>query len=129
MDKEKEQAFKILDNLTNNGLWTVRLDKKDYGYIENEKDVVCFSYSSLIDKKDKRFKEVFDKLAEDLLNTGKEYQHFIMAIEYNTNEPRMSEMDLFYEFYCKFIKGKKLSWGLAQHNGIETLRITLIASR
>ena len=105
---EKEKAFKILDNLTNNGLWTVSLSKKDYGYIENEKDVVCFSYSSSIDKQDKRFEEVFDKLAEDLFNSGKEYQRFIMVMEYNANEPRMSEMQLFFEFSTKYIKEKKL---------------------
>lgn len=126
---EKEKAFKILDNLTNNGLWTVSLSKKDYGYIENEKDVVCFSYSSSIDKQDKRFEEVFDKLAEDLFNNGKEYQRFIMVMEYNANEPRMSEMQLFFEFSTKYIKEKKLSWGMARHNDIEGLRITLIASR
>lgn len=101
MDKEK--AFQILDNLTINKLWTLSLSRTDYGYLDNEKDVVCFSHSSSTDENVKRVKEVIDKLAEDLLDAGKEYEHFIMIIEYNANELMMNELNLIHEFDVEFI--------------------------
>lgn len=128
-DMDKEKAFQILDNLTINKLWTLSLSRTDYGYLDNEKDVVCFSHASSTDENVKRVKEVIDKLAEDLLGAGKEYERFIMIIEYNANELMMNELSLIHEFDVEFIKKKKLSWGLAKHDGVERLRITLVASR
>ena len=106
------------------------LGMEDYGYLMNEHEVECFSHTSLTNENVVRVKEVMDKLGEDLINSGKDYERFVMIIEYNSqNELMMNEMEPIHEFCDKFINDKKLCWGLSQHDDIERVKTTLVASR
>lgn len=126
---EKEKVLKILNELTKD-MRPLRLGFEDYSYIKNEHEIECFSHISSTDENVVRVKEVLDKLGEDLINGGKYYEHFVMVIEYNSqNELMMNEMTPIHEFCEKFIKDKKMCWGLNQHEGIKGVKITLVASR
>lgn len=108
----------------------LRLSFEDYSYIENEHEVECFSHISSIDDNVTRVKEVLDHLGEDLLNSSIDFERFVMIIEYNSqNELMMNEMNPIHEFIVKYIKDKKMCWGLSMHDGIEGVKITLVASR
>lgn len=126
---EKEKVLQILNELTKN-MHPMKMDVKDYAYLENEHRVAYFSYSSSTDENVIRVKEVLDNLTEELLNEGGAYERFVMIIEYSPhNELMMNEMAPIREFFEKFIKDKKLCWGLSEHDGIEGVKITLVASR
>lgn len=126
---EKEKVLKILNELTKN-MRPLRLSFEDYSYIENEHEVECFSHISSIDDNVTRVKEVLDHLGEDLLNSSIDFERFVMIIEYNSqNELMMNEMNPIHEFIVKYIKDKKMCWGLSMHDGIEGVKITLVASR
>lgn len=126
---EKEKVFQILNELTKD-MHPLRLSFEDYCYIENEHEVECFSHVSSIDDNVTRVKEVLDHLGEDLLNTGIDFERFVMIIECNSHkELMMNEMDPIHEFIVKYIKEKKMCWGLSMHDGIEEVKITLVASR
>lgn len=126
---EREKVLKILNELTRD-MRPLRLTFEDYSYIENEHEVECFSRTSTKDEILIRVKEVLDKLGEDLLNSGIDFERFVMIIECNTkNELMMNEMDPIHDFCGKYIKDKKMCWGLSMHDGIEGVRITLVASR
>ena len=123
---EKEKVFQILNELTKD-MRPLRLSFEDYSYIENEHEVECFSHISSIDDNVTRVKEV---LGEDLLNSSIDFERFVMIIEYNSqNELMMNEMNPIHEFIVKYIKDKKMCWGLSMHDGIEGVKITLVASR
>lgn len=108
----------------------LRLSFEDYSYIENEHEVECFSHISSIDDNVTRVKEVLDHLGEDLLNSSIDFERFVMIIEYNSqNELMMNEMNPIHEFIVKYIKAKKMCWGLSMHDDIEGVKITLVASR
>ncbi|WP_302994990.1 hypothetical protein [Phocaeicola coprocola] len=125
---EKEKVFQILNELTKD-MRPLRLSFEDYAYIENEHKVECFSHMSTSDENVTRVKEVLDRLGEDFLNSGIDFERFVMIIECNTKkELMMNEMDPIHEFIEKFIKDKKMCWGLSMHNGIEGVKITLVAS-
>lgn len=71
-----------------------------------------------------------DRLGEDLFNAGIDFERFVMIIECNSqNELMMNEMDPIHDFCDKYIKEKKMCWGLSMHDGIEEVKITLVASR
>lgn len=126
---EKEKVFQVLNELTKD-MRPLRLSFEDYSYIENEHEVECFSHISTTDEILIRVKEVLDKLGEDLLNTGIDFERFVMIIECNSqNELMMNEMDPIHDFCGKCIKEKKMCWGLSMHDGIEGVKITLVASR
>lgn len=126
---EREKVFQVLNELTRD-MRPLRLTFEDYSYIENEHEVECFSHTSSTDEILIRVKEVLDKLGEDLLNTGIDFERFVMIIECNSRkELMMNEMDPIHEFCGKYIKDKKMCWGLSMHDGIEGVRITLVASR
>lgn len=126
---EKEKVFQVLNELTKD-MRPLRLSFEDYSYIENEHEVECFSHTSSTDEILIRVKEVLDKLGEDLLNTGIDFERFVMIIECNSqNELMMNEMDPIHDFCGKYIKEKKMCWGLSMHDGIEGVKITLVASR
>ncbi|MEQ3107551.1 hypothetical protein [Bacteroides salyersiae] len=126
---EKEKVFQILNELTKD-MRPLRLSFEDYSYIENEHEVECFSHISSIDDNVTRVKEVLDHLGEDLLNSSIDFERFVMIIEYNSqNELMMNEMNPIHEFIVKYIKDKKMCWGLSMHDGIEGVKITLVASR
>lgn len=126
---EKEKVFQILNELTKD-MRPLRLSFEDYSYIENEHEVECFSHISSIDDNVTRVKEVLDYLGEDLLNSSIDFERFVMIIEYNSqNELMMNEMNPIHEFIAKYIKDKKMCWGLSMHDGIEGVKITLVASR
>lgn len=126
---EREKVLKILNELTRD-MRPLRLTFEDYSYIENEHEVECFSHTSTKDEILIRVKEVLDKLGEDLLNSGIDFERFVMIIECNTkNELMMNEMDPIHDFCGKYIKDKKMCWGLSMYDGIEGVRITLVASR
>ena len=126
---EKEKVFQVLNELTKD-MRPLRLSFEDYSYIENEHEVECFSHISTTDEILIRVKEVLDKLGEDLLNTGIDFERFVMIIECNSqNELMMNEMDPINDFCGKYIKEKKMCWGLSMHDGIEGVKITLVASR
>ena len=126
---EKEKVLKILNELTKD-MRPLRLSFEDYSYIENEHEVECFSHISSIDDNVTRVKEVLDHLGEDLLNSSIDFERFVMIIEYNSqNELMMNEMNPIHEFIVKYIKDKKMCWGLSMHDGIEGVKITLVASR
>lgn len=127
---EKEKVFQILSELAKNKYPMNNLGMEDYGYIANEHEVECFSHTSLTNENVVRVKEVMDKLGEDLINSGKDYERFVMIIEYNSqNELMMNEMEPIHEFCDKFINDKKLCWGLSQHDDFEDVKITLVVSR
>ena len=126
---EKGKVLKILNELTKD-MRPLRLSFEDYSYIENEHEVECFSHTSSTDEILIRVKEVLDKLGEDLLNTGIDFERFVMIIECNSqNELMMNEMDPIHDFCGKYIKDNKMCWGLSMHDGIEGVKITLVASR
>ena len=126
---EKEKVLKILNELTKD-MRPLRLSFEDYSYIENEHEIECFSHISSIDDNVTRVKEVLDHLGEDLLNSSIDFERFVMIIEYNSqNELMMNEMNPIHEFIVKYIKDKKMCWGLSMHDGIEGVKITLVASR
>lgn len=126
---EKEKVFQILKELAKNKKPMNNLGMEDYGYLVNEHEIECFSHSST-NEIFIRIKEVFDKLGEDLLNTGIDFERFVMVIEYNSqSELMIDELDPIHEFIVKFVKDKKMCWGLSQHDDIEGLKITLVASR
>ena len=126
---EKEKVLKILNELTKD-MRPLRLSFEDYSYIENEHEVECFSHISSIDDNVTRVKEVLDHLGEDLLNSSIDFERFVMIIEYNSqNELMMNEMNPIHEFIVKYIKAKKMCWGLSMHDDIEGVKITLVASR
>ena len=126
---EKEKEFQILNELTKD-MRPLRLSFEDYSYIENEHEVECFSHISSIDDNVTRVKEVLDHLGEDLLNSSIDFERFVMIIEYNSqNELMMNEMNPIHEFIVKYIKAKKMCWGLSMHDDIEGVKITLVASR
>ena len=126
---EKEKVFQILNELTKD-MRPLRLSFEDYSYIENEHEVECFSHISSIDDNVTRVKEVLDHLGEDLLNSSIDFERFVMIIEYNSqNELMMNEMNPIHEFIVKYIKAKKMCWGLSMHDDIEGVKITLVASR
>ena len=126
---EKEKVFQILNELTKD-MRPLRLSFEDYSYIENEHEIECFSHISSIDDNVTRVKEVLDHLGEDLLNSSIDFERFVMIIEYNSqNELMMNEMNPIHEFIVKYIKAKKMCWGLSMHDDIEGVKITLVASR
>lgn len=126
---EKEKVFQILNELTKD-MRPLRLSFEDYSYLMDEHDVECFSHTSSADENVTRVKEVLDKLGRDLLNTDIDFERFVMIIECNSQkELMMNEMDPIHEFCGKFIKEKKMCWGLSMHDGIEGVKITLVASR
>lgn len=126
---EKEKVFQILNELTKD-MRPLRLSFEDYSYIENEHEVEYFSHISSIDDNVTRVKEVLDHLGEDLLNSSIDFERFVMIIEYNSqNELMMNEMNPIHEFIVKYIKAKKMCWGLSMHDDIEGVKITLVASR
>lgn len=126
---EKEKVLQILNELTEN-MHPMKIDVEDYAYLESEHRVAYFSCSSSTDENVIRVKEVLDNLTEEVLNEGGAYERFVMVIEYSPhNELMMNEMDPIREFFEKFIKDKKLCWGLSEHDGIEGVKITLVASR
>lgn len=126
---EKEKVFQILKELAKNKKPMNNLSMEDYGYLVNEHEIECFSHSSA-NEIVIRIKEVFDKLGEDLLNTGIDFERFVMVIEYNSqSELMIDELDPIHEFIVKFVKDKKMCWGLSMHDDIEGLKITLVASR
>lgn len=127
---EKKRILQILEDLTKNKYPMNNLDREDYSYLENENEVVYFSHVSTTDEVIVRMKQVIDKMAEDLLGNGNEYERFIMIIEYNrANEMLMVEMASIYHFIELCIKDKKLIWGLSENNDINHLRFTIIASK
>lgn len=126
---EKEKVFQILNELTKD-MRPLRLCFEDYCYLVDENEIECFSHTSTTDELVIRVKEVLDKLGEDLLNTGINFERFVMIIECNSlKELMMNEMDPIHKFIVKFIKDKKMCWGLSMHDGIEEVKITLVASR
>lgn len=126
---EKEKVLKILNELTKN-MRPLRLSFEDYNYIEKEHEVECFFHTSSQDENVTRVKEVLDYLREDLFNTGIDFERFVMIIEYNSrNELMMNEMDPIHEFIEKVINDRKICWGVSEHDGIEGVKITLVASR
>lgn len=126
---EKEKVLQILNKLTKN-MHPMKIDVEDYAYLESEHQVACFSYSSSTDENVIRVKEVLDNLTKELLNVDVAYDRFVMVIEYSPhNELMMNEIDPIREFFEKFIKDKKICWGLSEHDGIEGVKITLVASR
>lgn len=126
---EKEKVFQVLNELTRD-MRPLRLSFEDYSYIKNEHEVECFSHTSTTDEIVIRVKEVLDNLGEDLLNTGIEFERFFMIIECNSqNELMMNEMDPIHDFCGKYIKEKKMCWGLSIHDDIKGVKITLVASR
>ena len=127
---EKEKAFQILSELAKNKYPMNNLGMEDYGYLMSEHEIECFSHSSSTDELVIRVKEVLDKLGEDLINMGNDFERFVMVIEYNfQNELMMNEMEPIHEFIVKFVKDKKMCWGLSQHDDIEGVKITLVASK
>lgn len=126
---EKGKVFQVLNELTRD-MRPLRLSFEDYSYIENEHEVECFSHTSSMDEILIRVKEVLDKLGEDLFNTGIDFERFVMIIECNSHkELMMNEMDPIHDFCGKYIKNKKMCWGLSMHDDIEGVKITLVASR
>lgn len=126
---EKGKVFQVLNELTKD-MRPLRLSFEDYSYIENEHEVECFSHTSTTDELVTRVKEVLDKLGVELLNTGVDFERFVMIIECNSQkELMMNEMDPIHEFIVKYIKEKKMCWGLSMHDGIKGVKITLVASR
>ncbi len=127
---EKEKAFQILSELAKNKYPMNNLGMEDYGYLMSGYEVECFSHTSLTNENVVRIKEVLDYLGEDLFNTGIDFERFVMIIEYNSqNELMMNEMEPIHEFCEEFVKDKKLCWGLSQHDDIEGVKITLVASK
>ena len=127
---EKEKVFQILKELAKNKKPMNNLGMEDYGYLMSEHEIECFSHSSSTDELVIRVKEVLDKLGEDLINMGNDFERFVMVIEYNfQNELMMNEMNPIHEFIVKFVKDKKMCWGLSQHDDIEGVKITLVASK
>lgn len=126
---EKEKVLQILNKLTKN-MHPMKIDVEDYAYLESENQVAYFSYSSSTDENVIRVKEVLDNLTKELLNVDVAYERFVMVIEYSLhNELMMNEMNPIRDFFEKFIKDKILCWGLSEHDGIEGIKITLVASR
>lgn len=126
---EKEKVLQTLNELTKN-MHPMKIGMEDYRYIASEHEAECFSHSSSTDEYVKRVKEVTDKLGEDLLNAGNDFDRFIMIIEYNPhNEMMMNEMIPIHEFCERFIRDKKLLWGISRNDHVEGLKITLVASR
>lgn len=126
---EKEKVLKILNELTKN-IRPLKIDLVEYSYLEKEHEVECFSHTSTTDEILIRVKEVLDRLGEDLFNAGIDFERFVMIIECNSqNELMMNEMDPIHDFCDKYIKEKKMCWGLSMHDGIEGVKITLVASR
>lgn len=126
---EKEKVFQILNELTKD-MRPLRLSFEDYSYLVNENEIECFSHTSTTDELVIRVKEVLDKLGEDLFNAGIDYDRFVMIIECNAQkELMMNEMNPIHEFIVKYIKAKKMCWGLSMHDDIEGVKITLVASR
>lgn len=65
-----------------------------------------------------------------VINMGNDFERFVMVIEYNfQNELMMNEMEPIHEFIVKFVKDKKMCWGLSQHDDIKGVKITLVASK
>lgn len=126
---EKEKVLQILNELTKN-MHPMRIDVEDYAYLESEHQVEYFSYSSSTDESVLRVKEVLDNLTKELLNEGNNYDSFVMIVEYSSRNPLLiSEIEPIHDFFEKFIKDRKLCWGLSEHDGIEGVKITLVASR
>jgi len=128
-DMEKEKVFQILNELTR-GMRPLRLSFEDYSYLADEHEIECFSHASSTNENITRVKEILDKLGEDLLNTGIDFERFVLIIECNSQkELMMNEMEPVHEFCDKYIKGNKMCWGLSMHDGIEGVKIILVASR
>lgn len=126
---EKEKVLQTLNELTKN-MHPMKIGMEDYCYITSEYEAECFSHSASTDESVKRVKEVADKLGEDLINTGNDFDRFIMIIEYNPhNEMMMNEMMPIHEFCKRFIRDKKLLWGISRNDNVDGLKITLVASR
>lgn len=126
---KKEKVFQILNELTDN-MYPMKIDMRDYAYLESEHQIECFSYSSSTDESVLRVKEVLDNLTKELLNEGNNYDSFVMIVEYSSRNPLLiSEIEPIHDFFEKFIKDRKLCWGLSEHDGIEGVKITLVASR
>lgn len=129
IDMEKGKVFQILNEATKD-MRPWRINFEDYAYIKNEHEVECFSHLSTSDEIVTRVKEILDKLGEDLINTGIDFERFVMIIECNSQmELMMNEMGPIHEFIEKYIKDKRMCWGLSMHDGIDGVKITMVASR
>ena len=130
---KKEKVLKILNELneqTKNKKPMIHLGIEDYGYLQYEHEIECFSHSSSTKENVVRVKELVEKLQKDLINTDKRFEHFIMIIEYNSqNEIMINEMEPIYDFCKLYDKEKKLCWGLNMNDCIDGIKITLIASK
>lgn len=126
---EKEKVLKILNELTKN-IRPLKIDLVKYSYLEKEHEVEYFSHISSIDEIVIRIKRILDNYCFDLFNASSEVKCFLMTVEFiSWNEMMMNEMEPIHEFCEKFIKEKKLCWGLSQHDDIERVKTTLVASR
>ena len=126
---EKGKVLKILNELTKD-MRPLRLSFEDYSYIENEHEVECFSHISSTDDIIINVKKKLDNYGTDLFNASSEVKCFLMTVEFiSWNEQMMNELDPTHEFCKKYIKDNKMCWGLSMHDGIEGVKITLVASR
>jgi len=91
---KKEKAFQILSELAKNKYPMNNLGMEDYGYLMSEHEVECFSHTSLTNENVVRIKEVMDKLGKDLINLGKDYERFVMIIEYPYRIPPIIHSNL-----------------------------------
>ena len=92
-DMEKEKVFQILNELTR-GMRPLRLSFEDYSYLADEHEIECFSHASSTNENITRVKEILDKLGEDLLNTGIDFERFVLIIECNSQKELMMMRDL-----------------------------------
>lgn len=126
---EKEKVLKILNELTKN-IRLLKIDLVEYSYLEKEHEIECFSHISSIDEIVIQVKRKLDNYCIDLFNASSEVKCFLMTVEFiSWNEMMMNEMEPIHEFCEEFVKDKKLCWGLSQHNDIDRVKITLVASR
>lgn len=126
---EKEKVLKILNELTKN-IRPLKIDLVEYSYLEKEHEIECFSHISSTDEIVKRVKRKLDNYCIDLFNACSEVKCFLMTVEFiSWNELMMNEMEPIHEFCEEFVKDKKLCWGLSQHDDIDRVKITLVASR
>lgn len=126
---EKEKVLKILNELTKN-MRPLKIDLVNYGCLEKEYEIECFSHIFSTDDIIIKVKRELDNYCTDLFNASSEVKCFLMTVEFiSWNEMMMNELDPTHEFCEKYIKDSKMCWGLSKYDDVEDVKITLVASR
>lgn len=124
---EKEKVLKILNELTKN-MHPLKMDLVDYGCLEKEHEIECFSHISSTDDIIINVKKKLDNYGTDLFNASSEVKCFLMTVEFiSWNEQMMNELDPTHEFLKKYIKDNKICWGLSKNDDVEEMKIILVA--